>query len=145
MTKPAPIPCSVPGVIALATVTRYDGRTIERRRYTAEGTGLSLGARRGGALHMAGADTWEIFTIAPNGIPYGEPVGWVDEATLESALRGLAAWTPGSQPTSSSTERPPGSEPGGFVLPEVLDTQPVRSNVSGEGGERPPEPEEEPR
>ena len=53
--------------------------------------GLSLGARRGGPLHLADDDTWEIFTFY-EGIPYGRSVGWVTDEQLQRAVERLAAW-----------------------------------------------------
>ncbi len=105
------IPCDVPGVTALEGHRKgtlpfdFEGRESARDVVTERlyicANGLSLGARRGGRLHLAGAceahpdgaDTWEIFTFDERGVRYGASVGWVDEATLQRAVRRLARWS----------------------------------------------------
>lgn len=85
-----PLDCPVPGVVARQCRRRHRAITIQQRLYECP-NGLALGARRGGPLHAADERTWEIF-LFDRGVPYGESVGMVDEATLERAVRRLAAW-----------------------------------------------------
>lgn len=90
-TQPHPIPAPE-GMTGLEKQFRSkaNGDLVTQRLYQ-RADGLALGARRGGPLHLADADTWEIFTMC-NGIVYGEPVGWVTEERLQSAIARLAAW-----------------------------------------------------
>lgn len=100
--------CGIPGVTALekrrkgtlpadlkADLAAHD--VITERLYIC-GNGWQLGARRGGRLHLADNDTWEIFVLDARGITNcrddgtPETVGFVDEATLQRAVRRLARW-----------------------------------------------------
>lgn len=102
--KVLPLDCSIPGVVkAQQTRRRLDGRTFEERLYECA-NGWALGARRGGPLHMAGEDTWEIFVLTPQRIANGKPGGWVDEPTLERAVRRLALYRePWQSPLAAGT------------------------------------------
>lgn len=102
MNQPTQAPCAIPGVTLLERSGRATlpadpfGGLRARDRVTQRlyrcANGWSLGARRGGRLHLAGDDTWEVFVLDPMGVIEGEPKGFVDEATLETAVRRLAGW-----------------------------------------------------
>ena len=90
---PQSIESLIEGVTALERKFRSKahGGSVTQRLYTCP-NGLSLGARRGGALHQADEKTWEVFTMA-DGIVYGAHVGWVTDAQLAVAVERLAAWS----------------------------------------------------
>ena len=66
--------------VTMREATRKGARgPITERLYECS-NGLAVGARRGGALHLAGKDSWEVFTIV-NGVPR-ESAGYVTDAYL---------------------------------------------------------------
>lgn len=69
------------------------GENLRTQRLYQCSNGLALGAVRGGPLD-AGDDyrPWEIFTIAPSGIPYGNSVGFVTDEQLSLAVSRLDDW-----------------------------------------------------
>ena len=90
--SPTSIETPVQGVTALESTTKVGGgRRITKRLYKCS-NGWSLGARRGGVLHLADDDTWEIFVLDPMGIANGEPAGFVTDATMDKAVARLAGW-----------------------------------------------------
>lgn len=70
--------------------SKANGDRVTERLYKCANN-LWLGARKGGALHLSDGTNWEIFTFA-DGVPYGEPVGFVSDETLAVAVERLAAW-----------------------------------------------------
>jgi hypothetical protein len=91
-TAPVRIDSPVPGVAALQSFAKAaNGNKITKRLYRCP-NGWSLGARRGGYLHLADADTWEIFVLDPRGIVCGDPAGFVTDDMLARAVARLAAW-----------------------------------------------------
>lgn len=94
--------CPVPGVV-LTEQTRkstlpFDphgtqaARDVITERLYRCANGLQLGARRGGRLHLADGNTWEIFTLDAKGIAIGQSSGFVSEEVLNRAVRRLASW-----------------------------------------------------
>lgn len=71
-------------------ISKANHATVTQRIYQCD-NGLQLFARRGGPLHAADRHTWEIVT-GDRGVPYGSPVGFVDDATLADVVDRLAAW-----------------------------------------------------
>lgn len=76
------------------------GQLIVERMYRCP-NGWALGARRGGPLHLADAQSWEIFAIRPDGLPIQPSTGFVDDAALARRVSELAAW-----PRSAETDHP---------------------------------------
>lgn len=97
--------CATPGVCARQSRQRYGGLTIENRLYECA-NGLTLAARRGGMLHLAGADSWEVNVFTRHMVPTGEPVGWVSEEALARAVDRLAAWPNDPPQNDGQTELP---------------------------------------
>lgn len=85
------IPCIVPGVTARERVKKGSSCTITERLYECP-NGWALGVRRGGPLHLANEQTWELFVLTPWRTASGRPVGFVDDLTVEHAIRRLAAF-----------------------------------------------------
>lgn len=90
------------GAVAIAEFMPTDDNVkdhIEERLYTCP-NGWSLGARRGGRLHMAGecpahpdgAGTWEVFTLDPRGVACGGAIGYIGEEQLERLVIRLRDW-----------------------------------------------------
>jgi hypothetical protein len=89
---PSPLACDIPGVVRAQQSRRGKGFRVEERLYECA-NGLALGARRGGPLHLADADSWEVFTLDERRLPIGgHAVGWIGEEQLLRLVKRLAEW-----------------------------------------------------
>lgn len=88
---PRPLPCPVKHVRARQNVRRGGGFTVEERVYEC-GNGLALGVRRGGPLHLADKETWEVVVLTPQRVVNGTSATYVTEDQLLDMVHRLSRW-----------------------------------------------------
>lgn len=97
------LPCGTPGVRARSRTMRSGRVVVEQRLYECP-NGFSLACRRGGPLHLADEESWEVTTMRGRVAVIGRPVGWVPDRAIERLVARLATWPPEDAAISTRLE-----------------------------------------